>query len=742
MKRKVLLAHSARLGCPEQTYKAHISEVVRRAMEFASKVAPYTRFGGLFLSTVRAAAEYHDLGKIDDANQKVLRGKTRDFLPVDHRDAGTAYLLKKGFPPAGLCVFSHHAKKPYGGLPSIPKENSDIYPFRVRTFPENSETTVREITDDKLQYYINEHETEMGTGPNLPGGRAPGPVFLRFALSCLVDADHTDTARNYGNVVPEGEVPIEAGKRLVVLDKYVEGLPNDEKDKRTRNELRQQVYDACRTAQPAETGLVACDSPVGTGKTTAIMAHLLNVAAQKNLRRVFVVLPFTNIIDQSVEIYRKALILDNEEAEKVVAAHHHKAEFEEEANRAFSFLWNAPITVTTAVQFFETIASNHPATLRKLHQLAGSAIFIDEAHAALPAHLWPQTWKWLQELVMDWGCYIVMASGSLTRFWTLEEFSSPTLELPELVKLDVRESAMDAEKERIDYQLKAEPLSLEELCNWISDLPGPCLVILNTVQSAAAVAREMAKRHGRDKVEHLSTALAPIHRKVTIERVKKRLIDKSDTDWMLIATSCVEAGMDFSFRSAARELCSLVSTIQTSGRTNRSDEFETAELWLFKIKGGDLLKEHPAFKTSARILTDLYKEQKISPEYCKEAMRREVRDLNQGLCENDLIVKAEKARKFPEVEENFKVISSNTISVVVADELKRRLEDRKERKGVTPQELQQQTVAIYSSKVLQYGVMPLQGAGDLYAWMLEYDDFLGYMAGVLKLANFADNCCI
>lgn len=741
MEHKVLLAHSAKLGCPEQSYKAHVSEVIRRASESAYKVAPYTPFGDLFLSTVRAAAEYHDLGKVDEANQEVLWGKTKASLPVYHWDAGTAHLLgRKSILPA-LCVFSHHA-----GLPSISVENSKVYPFRVRTPVRNGKKTVRETTDDKLKDYIKAHESEIGHCPDLPEGLAPGPIFLRFALSCLVDADHSDTAQNYGNTVPKDDIPLDTKKRLEALDRYVSKLPADEAGKAGRTELRQQVYSACRNAQPAENGLIACDSPVGTGKTTAVMAHLLNVAEQKGLRRVFVVLPFTNIIDQSVEVYRKALVLEGEEPEKekVVAAHHHKAEFEEETNRAFSFLWNAPITVTTAVQFFETIASNHPATLRKLHQLAGSAIFIDEAHAALPAHLWPQAWKWLQELVRDWGCYIVMASGSLTRFWELEEFSSPQVHLPELVKQQVRASAMSAEDTRISYWIKDEPLSLDELCNWITQLPGPRLLILNTVQSAAAVAQKLAGQNqiNRSKVEHLSTALAPIHRKATIEKIKGRLKDKADNDWTLVATSCVEAGVDFSFRSAARELCSLVSTIQTAGRVNRSGEFGTCEQWGFRIKAGELLREHPAFKTSARILSDMYREHKVSPEYCKEAMRREIRDRNQGLCENDPIVRAEKSRNFPEVESQFKVISSNTVTVVVDEDLRARLEDREKRKTVTAMEIQQKAVNIYTTKVMNYGVAPVQGFDDLYRWTLDYDDFLGYMAGVLKLTNFSDNCCI
>ncbi len=730
------LAHSAKEGILEQTYKKHVTEVLRMAHGYAAYAAKFSSFGPLLREVVEYAAAYHDLGKLDKENQWVLQtGKGK--LPVKHWDAGTAYLLTYAKllanKIAAFLVACHHQ-----GLLSLPDE-------LVKGSGMFREPSAKERSDIELSHYLEAHLSDLGDidVSDLDWkGKSATPLFMRIALSCLVDADHTDTARNYGNTVPEGDVPLAAEQRLAALDQYVTGLSSESEDNRERNDLRQQVYDACRIAQPNKKGLIACDSPVGTGKTTAVMAHLLNVAKQKGLRRVFVILPFTNIIDQSVDVYRRALVLNGEEPEKVIAAHHHKAEFEEEATRAFSFLWNAPVTVTTAVQFFETLASNHPATLRKLHQLAGSTIFIDEAHAALPAHLWPQAWKWLQELVKDWGCYIVMASGSLTRFWELEEFSSHKVELAELVSPSVRASTMGSEQKRIYYRMKDEPLTLEGLCDWIAELPGPRLVILNTVQSAAAVAKEMARRHGRNRVENLSTALAPIHRKITIDRVKERLKDKNDADWTLVATSCVEAGIDFSFKSAAREQCSLVSTIQTSGRANRSGEFGISELWIFKIKAGDMLKEHPAFKTSARILADLYREQKISSDFCKEAMRREVRDLNQGLCENDPIVKAEKARKFPDVEEKFKVIASNTISVLVDEELRQRLEDRERRKEVKPQELQQKTVAIYNWKASQYGVMPLQGSGDLYFWMLEYDDFLGYMDGVLKLENFADNCCI
>jgi len=52
------------------------------------------------------------------------------------------------------------------------------------------------------------------------------------------------------------------------------------------------------------------------------------------------------------------------------------------------------------------------------------------------------------------------------------------------------------------------------------------------------------------------------------------------------------------------------------------------------------------------------------------------------------------------------------------------------------------SVSIYTSKADAFAVAPLQGNHNLSAWTLAYDDFLGYMAGVLAVADFSDNCCI
>ena len=113
--------------------------------------------------------------------------------------------------------------------------------------------------------------------------------------------------------------------------------------------------------------------------------------------------------------------LPGEEPETVVAELHCKADFEDEDTRYLTSLWRAPIIVTTAVAFFETLASNRPGTLRRLHELPGSIIFMDEAHAALPLKLLPLAWHWMKVLEKEWSCYWILASGSLVRFWQIPE---------------------------------------------------------------------------------------------------------------------------------------------------------------------------------------------------------------------------------------------------------------------------------------------------------------------------------
>lgn len=738
----MLLAHSAKpeRGVTAQGYHEHIIQARKWALDNARAAGEHSpQYAALLHAVVGLAAEYHDMGKLDEANQRVLRGDVRaKKLPINHVDAGAGHLWQQAGVAnklAAMVAYAHHR-----GLASIPAEKAKDAVRKGLSFRdeksqvESTHQALVDYTNQHLPAYLAAHRSgipDLGLGCDAKPPFETLNLFLRMALSCMVDGDHSDSARHEGARVADA-LSMRASERLQSLDAYVRGLTPATPDDRSR--MRSEIYQACRNADPLP-AIYSCMSPVGTGKTTAVMAHLLNAAISKNLRRIFVVLPFTNIVTQSVDRYRLSLTLAGERSQDIVAAHHHRSDYPHRDARQYAELWRAPVVVTTAVQFFETLASNRPGSLRKLHQLAGSAIFIDESHAALPAHLWPQTLRWLKELTEDWGCHIVLGSGTQTRLWELPDFIEPTWELAELLPEALADDAIQGEQTRVPIETLSALLSLAELKQKLGDSAGPCLLILNTVQSAAVIALELSKDWGADRVEHLSTALCPADREATLKRVKARLQDRKDQNWILVATSCVEAGVELSFRTGFRESASLMSLLQTAGRVRRNSEvdFHDAKLIDFRLRHEGLLKRHPAFDISTEVLKKLFEEQRISPADCLEALKREVRKQVNGNSKAEPLLKAERAQEFPEVEKLYRVIDSDTFTCVVSLDLVRKLEAHEH---ISPRELQDHSVQIWSYKLQDWAVREIPGSGGLLAWNIAYDSFLGYMAGALEAESF------
>ena len=495
-----LFAHSgwSRSGkvTPAQYYADHIVNVTDRVLSSVNDLAPYLGddLFKLLRRYLRYESEFHDLGKLWAENQEILGGiGHRRRLPLNHVDAGVSYLRSDDVKElygvlavilAGVVVFSHHR-----GLP----EFSDQL---IREDESFRDSDLKRQIDSELPNYLRFHQSVVDSSKwdvegcdryaIPPASSCDFRVFLRVALSILVDADHADTARHRGENFSVISPKLDPAVRLGLLDTHVAGLAEEKSDARTCS--RQGYYHACRNAADNDENIVVCDGPVGIGKTTAIMAYLLKIAAERGLRRVFVILPYTNIINQSVNVYRKSIVRAGEIPDQVVAAHHHRAEFESIESRHLTYLWDSPVVVTTAVQFFETLAACRTGALRKYHQLVGSAIFIDEVHAALPKHLWPLAWKWIQELKNNWGCYFVLGSGSLSRFWELKDFVDPPMKVHDLVNEKLRDNSLDREEERVTYRSCCESMDLITLKSWLSELDGPRLLIVNTVQSAAVIA--------------------------------------------------------------------------------------------------------------------------------------------------------------------------------------------------------------------------------------------------------------
>ena len=726
------LAHSRSGEFPEQTYAKHIKGVCSRASQYAGEVRPYaTRDTGQLETIVGKSALFHDLGKLTDKNQAVLRDQsgTHRHLPVNHVDAGSAALKEAGRLYAALNVYSHHK-----GLPDMVTESHKS----EDSFLRDEHSTTRKNVDLELPELLRRHWELFKEEFDKPESSYSGdwPVFLRMALSCLADADHTDTAVSYRQA-PEKETPppLRAEDRLASLDHYVAGLSGND----ARNQLRGKMYQTCRDANISG-GFSTCDSPVGSGKTTAVMAHLLRQAADRRARRIFVVLPYTSIIQQSVDTYRKALVLPGENPEEVVAELHYRADLQDPDTRYLTSLWRAPIIVTTAVAFFETLASNRPAALRRLHELPGSMIFVDEAHNALPIKLQPLAWHWMSTLAEEWSCYWVLASGSLVRYWELESLRSIEMDrprIPELVESGLRSRLMCYEKGRISFPWRSEPVKRGELVQWIQSSPGPRLLILNTVQSAAVIASDLCTAYGRECVEHLSTALTPEDRERVIQRVRDRLDDDCDTNWTLVATSCVEAGVDFSFQTGFRELSSLLSLLQAAGRVNRHGLTQNAEMWSFILGEDSMLKSNPALEDARRVLQKYFGEGiDIVPELSTRSMNDEINQNDSYLPEIQQLMTLEMEMQFKCVETRFNVIDNDTVCAVVDEAFARSITYG----NGDWRTLQKKAVSIRRYDIQRWNMEEI--AKGVYQWTLGYDSFLGYMSGVLALERSKNDILI
>lgn len=720
------LAHSAKNGHSAQSYADHVNGAVEKVLHMAKKMAEYcVRDKGQIENILRFAMEYHDLGKLNEKNQKVLHkpGEQNQHLPVNHVDAGAAFIKQTGTEAmcSLLLIYSHHK-----GLPDLMEEGirSEDACYRAK------EQELRCITDRELEKLLQIHRNLISERfvhtPEYYTGDLP--VFIRMVFSCMVDADHSDTAGVYGQIPKVEKIPeLLPNLRLDALDHYVKML--QKKGEGRRNELRMKMYKECKNCIFKE-GIVSHDGPVGSGKTTAVMAFQLRRAIEKGARHIFVILPYTNIITQSVKVYREALVLPGENPEEVVAEVHSKADFQSKDTRYLNTLWRAPIIITTAVAFFETLGSNRPSTLRRLHELPGSVIFVDEAHAALPLKLMPLAWHWMKVLEEEWSCSWILASGSLVRFWEIPKLVGTKIkQIPEIISGNVRRDLMGYEKNRIQFCWNPVSQSRKGLTDWVMNMPGPRLLIMDTIQSAAVIADDIRNEYGREKVEHLSTSLLPKDREKTIEIVKMRLEDQEDTDWILVATSCVEAGVDFSFRTGFREMASLLSLLQAAGRVNRNGELKEAQMWSFQMQDDNMLTKNEGVAMSASVLEEYFENgYEISPELSTTAIVNELeRGVSLGAIQE--LQDAEESCSFQTVDKKFRVIESDTITVVVHESL---AEEIKRGNG-SWQDIQKYSVSIHENKKNEWKIRQI--AEDVYQWTLSYNPFLGYMDGVLELQH-------
>lgn len=269
-------------------------------------------------------------------------------------------------------------------------------------------------------------------------------LWVRMLASALFNADFLNT-EGYFDVERK-----EARKGWADIEALASGLDGHLTEKfagrnGTVNQLRAQVLAACRKAAHESPGLFTLSVPTGGGKTLSSLAFALDHARLHDLGRVIYAVPFTSIIEQTADVFRDAL------GDDAVLEHHSTLdptdpERENNRTRLASKNWDAPVVVTTTVQLFESLFASRTSRLRKLHNIAGSVIVLDEAQAIPVGVLRPIT-AVLRELVTTYKASVVLCTATQPALHAVfpdlppaREIAPPCLQMPERVRVEFPEA--------------------------------------------------------------------------------------------------------------------------------------------------------------------------------------------------------------------------------------------------------------------------------------------------------------
>ncbi len=556
------LAHIAGDG-RKQTVAEHASGTAELAARFAAS------FGAS--EDARLAGWLHDAGKLTAGFQNRLHGGP----PVDHSTAGAKEALARQAAPVALAIAGHHGGLPDAGHPRGDKAEDTTLFGRVK----------RELPVDRDA--LRALPVPTASRPSWLGqGLLQNDFYTRMLFSALVDADFQDT-QNFmdGTAAPRG-----MHDSIPALLKRVRGRAADylsykpaAAEKQTKIAVMRQrnaVLRACLERGAAyPQGLYTLTVPTGGGKTFSSLAFALEHAAAAGKERIIYVIPYTSIIDQTVSVFSEIL------GEENVLAHYAGVDYqttepENMTDAQYKKLlasenFDAPVVVTTAVAFFESIYSNRSSRCRKLHNLANSVLIFDEAQTLPPDYLMPCL-SAITQLVRDYRATAVLCTATQPTLKPIFESVGFSLPIRELCP-DTAALFQTLKRTTIAPvgTITPEALSLR-LCSHEQVL---CVVNLRST------AQELFCALPAEGSYCLTTMLCAHDRRKQIEEIRGRL--RNQLPCRVVSTSLIEAGVDVDFPTAYREECGLDSLLQTAGRCNREGKNPAEESLVhpFQLEG-------------------------------------------------------------------------------------------------------------------------------------------------------------
>jgi CRISPR-associated endonuclease/helicase Cas3 len=545
-----------------------LSEHLRSVGELAARFA--SQMNLQLCETAQWAGLLHDLGKYREEFQAYLRGQRQSSHETHHAVYGAKLAAKHRKTTLTFAIAAHHA-----GLhdTEMLREllNDSRYDFNC--LPELEKRFESEIGKLDLQF----------ANPDFTSDKFRLELFTRMIFSALVDADFLDTEAHHRLRMRES-VALEPGRRLDQLLAEKNSKPSVGE----LNALRNRIFEQCLDAATQKPGFFSLTVPTGGGKTLSGMAFALKHAQHYGLRRVIVVIPYLSIIEQNAAQYRR--IFDPAD-EGIVVEHHSAVEprrtdaneerprnpLEKSPLEYATENWDAPIIVTTSVQFIESLFASRTSRCRKLHNIARSVVIFDEVQT-LPSHLLNPLLNVLRELQRTYGVSFVFSTATQPAFRqsasVIEGFAKG--EITEITQATA-ETFRRLQRVRYRFSAPVQTLRWSEIAAQMAE-QRQALCVVNTRRHAFELWHELQRalpKSERDSLFHLSSWMCAQHRfdllgndrSADAATIRARL--KSGAPCRVVSTQLIEAGVDVDFPLVYRALAPLDSIVQAAGRCNR-----------------------------------------------------------------------------------------------------------------------------------------------------------------------------
>ena len=654
------LGHTNLKDNTEQPLKEHLKAVGELASKFASEFGENE--GG------KLAGLYHDIGKYSKDFQEYIRQESKN--KVDHSTAGARKLFFSKIPVARIaafCIAGHHCGIPNIGDPKVAKCGETTFYSRVsnKKIPEYDDYS-REIEEpvannnSRLLSLIKSDKEKIFSLM----------FYTRMLFSCLVDADFLDTE----NFMSKGKVQrgnfATLNELNVKFNDYIAKNFLNEKNTRYNEPInirRREILEACITAgKNAKENLISLTVPTGGGKTIASMAFALNNALKSDQSRIIYVIPYTSIIEQNAKVFADIFGSEN------VIEHYSGAEYddteseEENIKRLATENWDAPIIVTTNVQFFESIFSNKTSKCRKLHNIANSVIIFDEAQMIPEGFLKPCVAA-INQLTKYYNCTSVICTAtqpSLGKFFEsriIDEICSTVEDNYNFF----RRTTIKALDKKISKRDLAERLKENR----------QVLCIVNKKKTAGEI---FGTLKDGENAFYLTTNLCPVHRSQIMQQIRDCL--EKNQPCRVVSTSLVEAGVDLDFPSVYREKAGLDNIIQAAGRCNREGKFskDKSFVFVFTLSDEGTIPNQKLRVNATNLVCEKYMSDLSSPQAIKYYFNF-LHKLDDDKLDKAGILELHRKKSMPfkEIAEKFKLIKDDTKSIFIPfDETAKEIEQK------------------------------------------------------------------